>query len=47
LESASDYNLGFAGLNDEQRGLVKKLLEAAGGCSKAAGKKRKRMSGFP
>ena len=44
LESASDYEQGFARLNDEQRGLVTKLLEAAGDFSKAAGKKRKRTS---
>jgi hypothetical protein len=41
LESASDYERGFARLNDEQRGLVKKLHEAAGFLCKAAGKKRK------
>jgi hypothetical protein len=44
LEKASDYDRGLARLDDEQRGLVKRLREAAGDLSKAAGKKRKRVS---
>ena len=44
LESAPDYEQGFARLNDEQRGLVERLHEAAGNPSKPVGKKRKRMS---
>ena len=44
LESASDYEQGLSRLNDEQRGLVNKLFEAAGHFSKVAGKKQKRLS---
>jgi len=39
LESAPDYEQGFARLDDGQRGLVEKLREAAGDISKAAEKK--------
>ena len=39
LESASDYEQGLSRLNDKQRGLIKKLDEAAGNFSKVAGKK--------
>jgi len=46
LESAPDYEQGFARLDDGQRGLVEKLHEAAGDISKAAGKKRKHTSGI-
>ena len=50
LENASDYERGFARLDDEQKGLVKKLREAAGdddpsfGNAVGVGKKRKRAS---
>ena len=44
LENASDYERGFARLGGEQKGIVRKLREAAGDLSKAAGKKRKRVS---
>jgi len=39
LESAPDYEQGFARQDDRQRGLVEKLCKAAGNISKAAGKK--------
>lgn len=39
LESALDYEQGLSRLNDKQRGLMKKLDEAAGNFSKVAGKK--------
>jgi hypothetical protein len=39
LEKASDYEWGLARLDDKKRGLVKRLREAAGDLSKAAGKK--------
>ena len=39
LESASDYEQGLSRLNNKQRGLVKKLYEAAENFSKLAGKK--------
>ena len=45
LENASDYERDFARLDDEQKGLVKKLREAAGDLNSNAvgvGKKRKR-----
>ena len=44
LETASDYEQGFARLDDGQKGLVKRLREAAGDLSIAVGKKRKRVS---
>ena len=44
LERASDYERGLARLDDEQRGLVKRLHKAAGDLGKAAGTKRKRVS---
>jgi len=44
LESAPDYEQVFASLNDQQRGLVERLLKAAGNSSKQAGKKQKCMS---
>ena len=46
LEDASDYEQGFARLDGEQKGIVRKLQEAAGDLSKAVGKKRKRASIF-
>jgi len=43
LETASDYERGFTRLDDEEKGLVKKLRQAAGDLSNAVGgKKRKR-----
>ena len=44
LESASDYEQGFERLDEGQKGLVKKLCEAAGDLSIAVGKKQKRVS---
>ena len=44
LEDASDYERGFARLDEQQKGLVEKLHEAAGDLSKVVGKKRKRVS---
>jgi len=44
LESASDYEQGFERLDEGQKGLVKKLREAAGDLSIAVGKKQKRVS---
>jgi hypothetical protein len=45
LEDASDYEQGFARLDGEQKGIVRKLREAAGNLS-TVGKKRKRASIF-
>jgi GAF domain-containing protein len=47
LEDASDYERGFARLDDEQNNVVRRLQEAAGNRSRAVGKKRKRASIFP
>ena len=44
LEDASDYERGFARLDEQQKGLVERLKEAAGELSKVVGKKRKRVS---
>ena len=44
LENASDYERGFARLDDEQRGVVRKLQEAAGNLSRVVGKKQKRAT---
>jgi hypothetical protein len=38
------HNRGLARLDDKQRGLVKRLREAAGDLSKVAGKKQKHVS---
>ena len=46
LEDALDYEQGFARLDGEQKGIVRKLQEAAGDLSKAVGKKWKRASIF-
>jgi len=47
LENASDYEQAFATLDDEQKGVVKKLYGAAGELSsKIVGKKRRRASGI-
>ena len=46
MENASDYEQGFVGLDDEQKGIVRKLLEAAGDLGRVVGKKRKCMSIF-
>jgi hypothetical protein len=48
LENTSDYERGVARLGDEQKGVVRRLREAAGDLSKVVGKKRKRVSNiFP
>jgi hypothetical protein len=39
MEIASDYEQGFMGLDDGQKGVVRKLQEAAGDLSKVVGKK--------
>jgi hypothetical protein len=44
LENASDYERAFEGLDSGQRGVVRKLCEAAGDLSKVVGNKRKRVS---
>jgi len=43
LEDSSDYEKGFERLDEAQRGIVKKLREAAGDLSKVVGSKRKHM----
>lgn len=48
LENAPDYEGAFVTLNDEQKGIVRKLQEAGGGLRKMVGQKRKRaFSIFP
>jgi hypothetical protein len=48
LENTSDYEQGVARLGDEQKGVVRRLREAAGDLSKVVGKKRKCVSNiFP
>ncbi|KAG6903965.1 hypothetical protein DXG01_013601 [Tephrocybe rancida] len=42
LETASDYERGVERLDEEEKGVVKKLREAAGELAKVIGKKRKR-----
>jgi hypothetical protein len=42
LEKASDYERGFGRLDNAQKGVVRKLQEAAGDIIKAVEKKRKR-----
>ena len=44
LEDASDYERGFGRLDEQQKGLVEKLQEAAGELSKVVGKKQKHVS---
>jgi hypothetical protein len=43
LEQASDYERGLEQLDDVQKGLVRRLREAAGDASKEIKEKRKRM----
>jgi hypothetical protein len=44
LENASDYERGLERLDEEQKGVVRRLQEAAGNLSTVVGKKRKRTS---
>ena len=46
LEDAPDYEQAFGRLDGGQKDIVRRLREAAGDLSKAAGKKRKRASGI-
>ena len=43
LEDSSDYERGFERLDEVQKGIVKKLQEAAGDLSKVVGSKQKCM----
>jgi len=47
LEDASSYEEGFAKLNEDQKGLVQRLREAAGDLSNPVGKKRKCALSIP
>ena len=44
LENAPDYERAFERLDNEQKGVVRKLCEAGGSPSKVVGSKRKRAS---
>ena len=46
LEASSDYEQGFARLDEADKGIVRQLRELAGDLSKIVGHKRKRMFYF-
>ena len=46
LEEASDHERGLEGLNDAQKGVVRRLREAAGDIAKVVGKKQKRVCSY-